>query len=394
MKQLFSIAVLLLFAQMAFAQSVTGGAGVCAVSDDPDNIPSMQQQDARYECVVAWDNTNQALYLYDSTATSGNRWTVVPLSDVVDTDTRLDNPRVSGTDLVFDLYDEKTNTDIGDISVPIIDIAPVQGVTAGTGISIADDGNGNFTITNTATSNGTDELQTLSNTFPDAATGRFTLSDGGGSVDVVEGTAIDIADDGSGNLQITNTAPDQTVGVTGGTGISVSGTYPNFTITNSSPSNATDEVQDLSLAGNTLSLTQDATPVDLSAYLDNTDTQSLSIAGNTLSLTDGGSVTVDGDVNNEAQTIGLGVLSGTATIDLTDVGAVDGGSVTIAQGNGIAVTAGGANAAEITNTEFASIAADDHADAGVQGVAIGEYFYTTAANTMGLPAGTKVRRAF
>ena len=35
---------------------------------------------------------------------------------------------------------------------------------------------------------------------------------------------------------ITNTAPDQTVTLSNGTGISVTGTYPNFTITNSSPS--------------------------------------------------------------------------------------------------------------------------------------------------------------
>ena len=35
---------------------------------------------------------------------------------------------------------------------------------------------------------------------------------------------------------ITNTAPDQTVALSAGTGISVSGTYPNFTITNTSPS--------------------------------------------------------------------------------------------------------------------------------------------------------------
>ena len=34
---------------------------------------------------------------------------------------------------------------------------------------------------------------------------------------------------------ITNSSPDQTVALTGGTGISTSGTYPNFTITNSSP---------------------------------------------------------------------------------------------------------------------------------------------------------------
>lgn len=38
------------------------------------------------------------------------------------------------------------------------------------------------------------------------------------------------------NQTITNTAPDQVVALTAGTGIGVSGTYPNFTITNSSPS--------------------------------------------------------------------------------------------------------------------------------------------------------------
>lgn len=40
------------------------------------------------------------------------------------------------------------------------------------------------------------------------------------------------------NFTIANTAPDQTVAMSSGTGISVSGTYPNFTIGNSSP-NAT-----------------------------------------------------------------------------------------------------------------------------------------------------------
>ena len=34
---------------------------------------------------------------------------------------------------------------------------------------------------------------------------------------------------------VTNAAPDQTVALTGGTGISTSGTYPNFTVTNSAP---------------------------------------------------------------------------------------------------------------------------------------------------------------
>ena len=50
----------------------------------------------------------------------------------------------------------------------------------------------------------------------------------------------------------------------------------------------TDE-QDLSLSINTLSLTSDPTPVDLSGYLDNTDVQTLSLSGNDLSISGSGS---------------------------------------------------------------------------------------------------------
>jgi len=50
---------------------------------------------------------------------------------------------------------------------------------------------------------------------------------------------------------ITNSAPDQTVVLTGGTGISTSGTYPNFTITNTSP----DQIVSLGTTGSGLSVT-------------------------------------------------------------------------------------------------------------------------------------------
>jgi len=50
------------------------------------------------------------------------------------------------------------------------------------------------------------------------------------------GTGITVTDNGAGStIDITNTAPDQTVTLTDGTGITTSGTYPNFTITNSAP---------------------------------------------------------------------------------------------------------------------------------------------------------------
>ena len=69
-----------------------------------------------------------------------------------------------------------------------------------------------------------------------------TVASGSGTVTSVSatgGTGISVTGSPittSGTLNITNTAPDQTVVLTGGTGISTGGTYPNFTITNTSPS--------------------------------------------------------------------------------------------------------------------------------------------------------------
>jgi hypothetical protein len=59
------------------------------------------------------------------------------------------------------------------------------------------------------------------------------------SVAATAGTGISVSGSPittSGTLTITNTAPDQTVALTAGTGISTTGTYPNFTITNTAPS--------------------------------------------------------------------------------------------------------------------------------------------------------------
>ena len=68
-----------------------------------------------------------------------------------------------------------------------------------------------------------------------AGTGSGTVT----SVGITAGTGISVSGSpvtGSGSITVTNSAPDQTVALTGGTGITISGTYPNFTITNSSPS--------------------------------------------------------------------------------------------------------------------------------------------------------------
>jgi hypothetical protein len=70
-------------------------------------------------------------------------------------------------------------------------------------------------------------------TFPTITSGTVT------SVDLTAGTGISVSGGpitSSGSITVTNSAPDQTVALTAGTGIGITGTYPNFTITNSSPS--------------------------------------------------------------------------------------------------------------------------------------------------------------
>lgn len=114
----------------------------------------------------------------------------------------------------------------------VVNTAPDQTValTAGTGIGVTGT-YPNFTISNT-----------------DPTTGVTLASSGGANSLVNDGTGPSLAvkglSAGSGILigstatavSITNSAPDQTVVLNAGTGIGVTGTYPNFTISNTSPS--------------------------------------------------------------------------------------------------------------------------------------------------------------
>ena len=72
---------------------------------------------------------------------------------------------------------------------------------------------------------------------------------------------------------------------------------------------ATNEIQTLSLATNTLSLSNGGS-VDLSSYLDNTDAQTLGVTGDDITLTNGGSVSIINTV--ESNTAGSTAI----TIDL------------------------------------------------------------------------------
>jgi len=112
----------------------------------------------------------------------------------------------------------------------------------GTGISVAGSpvtGSGTITITNTApdqvvglTGAGT---TSISGTYPnftitsnDQYTGTVTSVAASGGIGIsISGSPIT----SSGTINITNTAPDQIVSLTGAGTTSISGTYPNFTVT-------------------------------------------------------------------------------------------------------------------------------------------------------------------
>jgi hypothetical protein len=100
------------------------------------------------------------------------------------------------------------------------------------------------------------------------------------SVAATAGTGISISGSPittSGTLTITNTAPDQTVAIASGTGISVTGTYPNFTVTNTSPSSGgtvtsvTGTAPISSSGGNTPAISISQATTSTNGYLSSTD---------------------------------------------------------------------------------------------------------------------------
>ena len=127
--------------------------------------------------------------------------------------------------------------------------APNIKFSVGTVTNAGSGGSGSIQVTMTPGSvlGGTDanvQLGTPSN-------GQILTYDGSATywknTSLTAGTAISVSTSSGGVLTIANTAPDQTVTLTAGTGMSVTGTYPSFTLTNTAP----DQVVSLTGAGTT-----------------------------------------------------------------------------------------------------------------------------------------------
>ncbi len=152
--------------------------------------------------------------------------------------------------------------------------------TAGTGISITGTAP-NFTITNTgdADNDPTNEIQVLSLSGND-----LSLSNGGGTV----------------TLPPSNT-------YSAGDGIEITGTAPNFTITNTgdADNDPTNEIQVLSLSGNDLSLSNGGGTVTLPPSNTYTAGAGIEITGTAPNFTITNTGDADNDPTNELQTLSL-----------------------------------------------------------------------------------------
>ncbi len=289
---------------------------------------------------------------------------------------------------------------------------PIVGVTAGTGISVSTS-SGNATVANTGDLSNTNEIQRLDTFAVVSGVLRASLlNDGvpfssvtlpvadGSETKVNAGTAISVSGTGTTGSPyvVANTAPDQTVSITNGGGIGVSGTYPAFTLTATDLS-ATNELQNLSLSGQSLGISGgtgvtlpivgvtagtgisvstssgNATVTNTGDLSETNELQTLSVATNTTTLSNsGGSMTiagaginsvgtsgstitvtgteVDGSTSNELQNLSLsgqalGISSGTGvTLPIVGVTAGTGISVSTSLGSATVTNTGDTNAAD------------------------------------------------
>jgi hypothetical protein len=191
------------------------GSGLVTISDGTDFNKGIRFRSS--------GSAASAITLLDAVATAGR---VVTLPDATttlvgrDTTDTLTNKSISGsTNTLSNIGNASltnsaitingTSTSLGG-SISVGTVTSVD-LTASTGISVSGGpitGSGSITVTNTA---------------PDQ------------TVVLTAGTGISTSGTYP-SFTVTNTAPDQTVAISSGTGISVSGTYPNFTVTNTSPS--------------------------------------------------------------------------------------------------------------------------------------------------------------
>lgn len=223
---------------------------------------------------------------------------------------------------------------------------------AGAGINTVGTSGTTITVTGTEVDGNISNEGTLGVSAGVSTTSVITSNTSGANgVTLSASTGLSISESTSSNggtITLTNTAPDQTVSISGA-GINVAtGTYPNFTITGTEvDGNVGNEgLIGVGAGGASSSVvtsnTSGATGVTINAAGIITISESTSSNGGSITLT---GTEVDGSASNEIQALSAGGSGPSYTVDLS----LSGGSVTLTPGTGMSLSRSG-NTITITST--------------------------------------------
>jgi hypothetical protein len=191
------------------------------------------------------------------------------------------------------------------------------------------------------------------------------------SVAATAGTGISITGSPittSGTLNITNTAPDQVVGLTGAGTTSISGTYPNFTITSNDQftgtvTSVTGTAPVVSSGGNTPAISMAAATGSVNGYLTSTDWTTFNSKGNGTVTSVGGTGTVSG-ISLSGTVTSSGNLTLGGTLDLSSPPAIGGTAPNTITGTVVRASNGIVTNSKTIGTSFTIPATDNAMSAG------------------------------
>ena len=217
-------------------------------------------------------------------------------------------------------------------NMTITNSAPDQTVSiTGAGINVVTGTYPNFTITGTEVDGNISNEGSLT-VGAGSGTTSIINSNTSGSTGVTLSASTGLSISESGNvITLTNTAPDQTVSLTGAGITNITGTYPNFTITSTEvDGSTTNELQTISVSANTTTLSNSGGSMTIAGGGINT----VGTAGSTITIT---GTEVDGSISNEGSlTVGAG--SGTTSIINSNTSGSTGVTITASTGLTISET--------------------------------------------------------
>ena len=238
------------------------------------------------------------------------------------------NFTVTGTEVDGSVTNEAQTLSAGGTTSPTISLSTAGGAGGGTvtltgaGTTTLGQSAGTITVTSTEVDGSISNEGSLT---VGAGTGTTSIinsnTSGSTGVTITAGTGLGISETGN-VITLSNASPDQTVSLSG-TGITVGGTYPSFTLTAADQS-ATNELQTISTGTNTLTLSNGGGTVtvdtDPTGDLQNTLTSGQIFVGNGSNVATGVAVSGDATITN----------AGVVTVDKIDnkqvvaTGAADG----------------------------------------------------------------------